>query len=894
MSERPFAGLRVVDCSDRLSGAFAARLFGDWGADVVLAERPEGHALRREPPFLDDEPGAESGGERSVVHAVANWNKRSVVVSGAAGLAKLVADADMVVSSAGAPWGLDLSPAAGVLRGDAIHLSITPHGLDGPLAGVQGNDLTASARSGWSYINGYAEEPPLQMPGRLSGYVAGVAGFVAAAAALFAGRRDGVGQQVDVRELEALCLTAHPWAYMAIFEARGWSRGPGGGRERGMPGPLYQAADGQINFGFGNWHNWPQAMQRLGLPELGDEEALISDRGRLYQDMSGVIAGAARSISELDRWPLFHDLSRLRCIAGCVQDMSDLVADEQLAARGFLTETTIEGRTVRVPGRPVRMSDEPWSIDRAAPRLGEHTSEVVGKVAAGLRAATPPVAGAAPSESEKSGVGDGVVDGSLPLRGVRVLCFTQAWSGVFGTELLALLGADVVQIEGLRQPDVWRDTRGTVADGVRDESLRQHRLNTQGLYNSVNMNKRAIALDMSTEEGQAIFWEMVPRFDIVAENFTPHVMRKWGITLEKLAAARPGIIFASLSGYGSDGPYVDYPANGATTEPMSGMSSLHGYVGDPGMNTGGLSPDPISGYFFTAAILAALHRRERDGKAQRIDAAMQESTAMVVSDALAQLDATGRVRRPNGNRDARVAPHGVYAARGEDEWLALAAETEEAWAALAGEMGVPELAEDARFASMADRKLNEDALDALVGEWCARQDAAEAESALGALGCTAARVVRLYDAYDGPDPILQASGFLSQVTHPESGTHWLPGAPWRIGDEGSMELRPSPCLGEHSREVLREELGMDDARYAELVSMGVTGTIYDVEPFVASGGWAASTASASRRGGGIPQAGRADLASNQTAAHGRAADLYAGTEDGPIARIGRSGRVRRC
>ena len=201
---------------------------------------------------------------------------------------------------------------------------------------------------------------------------------------------------------------------------------------------------------------------------------------------------------------------------------------------------------------------------------------------------------------------------------------------------------------------------------------------------------------------------------------------------------------------------------------------------------------------------------------------------MVVSAAVAQLDATGRVRRPNGNRDARVAPHGVYAAHGEDEWLALAAETEEAWVALAEAIGQPELVMDPRFASMTERKLNEDALDLVLSEWCVRQDASEAEVALGALGCTAARVVRPYDAYDEPEPMLRASGFLSYVTHPESGAHWLPGAPWRMA-EGPQELRPSPCLGEHSREVLREELGMDDARYAELVSMGVTGTIYDVD-----------------------------------------------------------------
>jgi len=803
-----FDGLRVLDCSSNLSGAYAARLFGDWGADVVLAEPPTGHALRHEPSFLADEPGV----ERSVLHAVANWNKRSQIVRDSASLAELVSTSDVVVTTARPPWDQHLQTGLEALRPDAVHLSITPHGLDGPLATVAGNNLTASARSGWASINAYEGEAPLQLPVRQTGYVAGVAGFVAAASALFDRLRSGRGERVDVSELEALCLTCHPWGYMAIFEGRGWTRGPGDGRKRGVPGPLYETTDGQINFGFGDWHNWPEAMRLLGLPELADDPALVPDLGRHHQDLSAVIAAAARSVSEKGRWPLFHGLSELRCISGCVQDMADLAASEQLAARRYFVQTPIEGHGVRVPGPPVQIDPGPWSLTCPAPRLDEHARELAARPG-------PP----APPEPRAQPGTQG------PLSGVRVLCFTQAWSGAFATELLALLGADVVQIEALHRPDVWRNTRGTVPAGVEDAHRRQHRLNTQGLFNTVNLNKRGITLNMATERGREIFWELVPGFDLIAENFTPGVLPNWGITLDSLNAVRPGMILASLSGYGTSGPYKDYPANGATTEPMSGLSSLHGYAGDPGMNTGGLCPDPISGYFFTAAILSALHLRKQTGEPQRIDAAMLEATAMVTSDAFAELDATGRVRRPNGNHHPRIAPHGVYATRGDDEWLALAAESDAAWRALAAAIGRPELSGDARFATMADRKANEEALDAILADWCLGQDVAVAEAALNAVGCAAARVVSLYELYDRPNVALVQRGFLTTVVHPESGASVVPGAPWRLQQAASPPLRPAPCLGEHSREVLNEELGISVAEYEELVSTGVSGTPYGAQ-----------------------------------------------------------------
>ena len=802
---RPFEGLRVLDLSDRLSGAFAARLFGDYGADVMLVEPGEGHPLRHEPPFLDDEPGL----ERSALHAYVNWNKRSVIAGGDVVTGELVSEADVVITSS-APVDGELASALRRLGPSSVHLSVTPHGLEGPLAAHPGNNLTASARTGWAYINAYHDEPPLQMPRQQAGYIGGIAGFLGAAAAL---RRRGATEtceRVDVSETEALALTVHPWGIAAIYQDTGWSRGPAGGKHRGEPGPLWQTADGQINFGLGDWHNWPEAMRLLNLPELAEREDLVPDLGRHAQDLSAVVAGAARELTTMERWPLFHALAELRCISGVLQDIEDIVNDPQLEARGFLVETEIEGKRVRAAGAPAKSLPSPWQLTRPAPRLGD--GPALDTPAKRHRPAVPPA-------MPPSGAG--------PLDGVRVLSFGQAWSGTFGTELLSLLGADVVQIETLYRYDVWRRVRDQVPDGVRDESRRQHPANTQGLYNSVNLNKRGITLDLAQDRGRELFWELLPRFDILADNFRPTVLPRWGMTLETLNAARPGIVYASISAYGTEGPLREYPGNGATTEPMSGLSSLHGYEGDPGMNTGGLYPDPVAGYFFAGAVLAALHQRDQTGEPQRVDLSMMEAVAVVCGDAIAEYDATGRVPRPMGNRHARIAPHNIYAAR-EGEWLALAAETDEAWQALAHELGRPDLLDDARFASMAARKANEEALDAVIAGWCAGQSAFEAELRLGTLGVAAARVVPLYEAYTHPDPNLAARGFVAPIDHPEAGTTLLPGRPWVFSGAPSAPLRPSPCVGEHSRAVLREELGIADDEYEALVAAGITGTLHDL------------------------------------------------------------------
>jgi len=801
-----FDGVRVVDLSDRLSGAYAARMFGDYGADVVLVEPPEGHALRREPPFLENIEGV----ERSLLHAYINWNKRSWIVEDDEALSALVARADILITTT-VPLTTGLvETALKALPDDAIHLSITPHGLSGNLSGVPGNNLTACARTGWCHMNGCVDAPPLQLPVWQAGHIAGVAGFVIAAAAQFRRLRTGEGERIDVAEDEPLAHTAAPWATLALFVGtERISRGPTGLRERGGPSALWQTPDGLINFGYGDWPQWREAMELLGQPELANDDRYLPRFGRNQQDPRPVRKALKEATITRKKWDIFHGLANLRCISGVVQNTRELLGNEQLNTREFFVEIPLLGTDLRAPGPPAKLSVTPWKLTRPAPSLGN------------LKRGSDRGQREAQTSNQKDLLSR--ERRRLPLDGIRVLAFTQAWSGPFGTELLAFLGADVVQIEGRRRPDVWRGAGAPVGPTIRDPGREQNPLNTNGMYNTANLNKRAITLDMTQPQGIEMFWEMVPGFDIVADNFSPHVMPNWGVTLETLREKRPDIILASISGYGRYGPLSEYPANGATTEPMAGLASIHGYEGDEAMNTGGLIPDPISGFHFAAAIMAALYHRERTGVGQQIDVAMIEAVAVQLGDAILQCDGNDAIRRPSGNRHPRVAPHGIFRTA-DGQWLALAAESEMAWMGLLELMGKSELGHDPRFENNAARKQNENALDEIIAEWCLRQRSDATERALGEVGVCAATVRSLCAVYSDPSKHFREREFLVPVAHPESGTHFMPVAPWKLDGTDYVPVRCAPCFGEHSREVFAEELGITDEEFKVLENSGITGT----------------------------------------------------------------------
>lgn len=448
----PYEDVVVADLSNRLSGAFAARTFGDHGATVVLAERAAGHPLRRQPPFLADEPGP----ERSVWHAYVNWNKQSYLWRSRAELHDVVATADIVVTTAAPGSDPDIEQALAGLRPDAVQLSITPYGLESRLADRPGNHLSHCARTGWASINAFRDEAPLQLPTDQAGYVAGMAGFMAAAAALRRRGFEGGPEVVDVSELESFALTVHPWGVASVYEGRHQTRGPSGGGFGGQHSPLWAMSDGLMAFAIGDFRNWLAAMDAFGLTEMGSREELVEDLGRHGRDIQDVVEAIAATGPELQRWPLFHTLEQLRCPAGIVQTMAELAENEQVRSRGFIVTTSIGEQPVRAAGAPVRSEPPSWRLDRAAPRLGQFRH---------LPTPPDPMPRSSPTIAMST---------AGPLSGVRVLSLGQAWAGTFGAELLAFLGADVVQVGSLDRPDVWRRVFPKMPAAVASDSRVQH------------------------------------------------------------------------------------------------------------------------------------------------------------------------------------------------------------------------------------------------------------------------------------------------------------------------------------------------------------------------------------------------------------------------------------
>ncbi|MDA0353510.1 MAG: CoA transferase [Chloroflexi bacterium] len=414
---------------------------------------------------------------------------------------------------------------------------------------------------------------------------------------------------------------------------------------------------------------------------------------------------------------------------------------------------------------------------------------------------------------------------SGPLAGVRGIVLTQAWAGTYCTELLAMAGADIIQLEVRKRPDSWRGTYATpMADAVAQVPTAEHPWNVNGLFNSVNLGKRSFTVDLSTPEGLAIYRALVPFADIVAENFSPRVVGNLGLSYEELKAIKPDVIVASLSAYGHDGPWANIPGIGGTIEPTSGMSALLGYPDGPPMNSGQMYPDAVAGLYGFAAIVTALHQRDRTGEGQYVDLSMQEANLANIGDSALQYTLTGEQRPRLGNRHLTFAPHGIYAvqptAEGTRRWVALAAETEAQWAALCA-VADRGWDTDARFADNAARKQHEDDLDRAIAEWAASEDRDALADRLSAAGVIAAPVLDSLEV--SADPVLRARGVVIELDHPEAGRWPQVGAPFHFSKAVTKVERPAPLQGQHSLEVFREFLGMSDEQYEELLAKNITG-----------------------------------------------------------------------
>src|SRR5437867_4569894 len=297
-----------------------------------------------------------------------------------------------------------------------------------------------------------------------------------------------------------------------------------------------------------------------------------------------------------------------------------------------------------------------------------------------------------------------------PLSGVRVADFTWVWAGPFCTLQLAHLGAEVIRVETATRLCVTR----LLPPYPRDMEPGPNR---SGYFNQYNQGKKSITLDLKRPEAVAVAKRLCAASDVVVENFAAGVMERMGLGYDALRALRPDLVMISLSGYGATGPDRDKVSYGPAQVPLSGLSSVTGYRGWLPMHVGISYGDPTGGLHGAVAILAALLHRARTGEGQYIDLSQWESSMTVLPEAIVSWTMNGVAPPRDGNRDPHMAPHGIFRAAGDDRWIAIAIEDDAAWARFVRCLGRPELADDARFATLVARKRHEDDLEALVTEW---------------------------------------------------------------------------------------------------------------------------------------------------------------------------------
>jgi crotonobetainyl-CoA:carnitine CoA-transferase CaiB-like acyl-CoA transferase len=399
-----------------------------------------------------------------------------------------------------------------------------------------------------------------------------------------------------------------------------------------------------------------------------------------------------------------------------------------------------------------------------------------------------------------------------PLDGVRVLAAEQMQALPFATQLLARLGADVVKVE----PLAGESGRGS-QPSMRDPDGRP--VGATFLRN--NLGKRSVAIDLKSPAGRDLFLRLVPRFDVVAENFKPGTMDRFGLGYDALAAVHRTVIYVSVSGFGSGvaSPYRDWPAYAAIAEAMSGIYD-YARRGDapPRANPVGALGDISAALFATIGVLAALRHRERTGEGQQVDVAMFDAT-VAMTDIVVNLSSLGQERMPFPQ------PFILDTFRAADGWFVVQLVREHQFERLARVVGHPEWTADPRLATRAGWGEHlESVLRPGIEVWAAARTKHEAVAALTGEGVAAGPCLDAGEVVE--DPHLAARNMVVEVERTDGVAQplRLPGNPVKLSKMAEGPEARMPWVGEHTAGVLRDELGLTDAELDELAAAGAVGT----------------------------------------------------------------------
>lgn len=390
--------------------------------------------------------------------------------------------------------------------------------------------------------------------------------------------------------------------------------------------------------------------------------------------------------------------------------------------------------------------------------------------------------------------------GTGPLAGVRVLDISTVVAGPFSSTLMADLGAEVLKIE-------------LPGEGDHIRHLPPHK-NGVALWSKVaNRNKRGITLDLRQAEGMKILEQLLPRYDVLVENFRPGTLDRWGLDMARLRALRPDLIVLRITGFGQTGPYRSRPGFARIFEAMAGFVNLCGEKDGPPLYPGFPVSDALTGVFGAYAITAALLHREKHGTGQEIDLSATEAMLRVLDFMPIEYDQLGVVRTRQGNLNAYSAPSSVYKTR-DDKWVVLAVSAPTVFRRLAVAIGRTDLLEDPLFSTNAARIRNRGQIETIMEDWFRAHALDEAS---GILMRHEVSFSPIYDIADiVADPHFIEREVLVRIEDEELGPVSMQNVVPRFSETPGRVWRAGPGVGQHNDEIYGQELGMSQAQLAEL------------------------------------------------------------------------------
>ncbi len=389
-----------------------------------------------------------------------------------------------------------------------------------------------------------------------------------------------------------------------------------------------------------------------------------------------------------------------------------------------------------------------------------------------------------------------------PLEGLKVVDLTTALNGPFCTMILADYGADVLKIE----PPSGEQCRSW---GPLDEKSGE-----SGFYNYVNRNKKGATLNLKSEEGLQMFYELVKDADILVENFRGGVTKKLKIDYETIRKINPKIIYASGSGFGQYGPITHRPCYDIVAQAMGGMVNLTGFKETDPVKVGPSVADHVAGIYLAVGTLLALHHRDVTGQGQQVDVSMFDTIFSLLENALVNYTVGGFIPERNGNVDPSISPFDIYKCK--DGFVALGVGNDKLFSTFCHTIGHEELLADPRFKTNDDRCNNYiPDLQNLIRDWCKDYTKKEIEDIMDEAGIPCGPVLNVKEAIEHPH--IQAREMMVHCEHPTAGDQYFQGCVIKLTETpGSVDF-PSPLLGQHNAEIF----GLTEEQVREYKEKGV-------------------------------------------------------------------------